>query len=423
MERPKNSPRGTYDLLPSESVKWQRVENTAKDLLRKAGFHEIRTPIFEQTEIFQRAAGETSDIVNKEMYTFNDRSDRSITLRPEGTAGVVRAFLSNGMDRNPKPVKLWYYGPMFRYERSQTGRYRQFTQLGVEVYGSATPEIELEVISLAWDLFQKLKIPNLTLEINSVGDQESRINYQEAMRAFLEEHQAEICPDCQNRMKTNPLRALDCKVPEDQALYKKKAPKICTYLNEACIAHQERLFFLLTSFGIPFTVNESLVRGLDYYTKTVFEIKTTDKALGTQNTICAGGRYDDLVKEFGGPQTPAFGWALGMERLTSLIPEDLDEQKLDFYVISSQENFEQAYKLVQEIREKGYSADMDYESRSDKKQFDLGKKFTKLICEFSPPNLLTRKSTIEYSSNFSTVIKDFSPMTVDDFLEKNKGNI
>jgi histidyl-tRNA synthetase len=224
-------------------------------------------------------------------------------------------------------------------------------------------------------------------------------------------------------MKTNPLRALDCKVPEDQALYKKKAPKICTYLNEACIAHQERLFFLLTSFGIPFTVNESLVRGLDYYTKTVFEIKTTDKALGTQNTICAGGRYDDLVKEFGGPQTPAFGWALGMERLTSLIPEDLDEQKLDFYVISSQENFEQAYKLVQEIREKGYSADMDYESRSDKKQFDLGKKFTKLICEFSPPNLLTRKSTIEYSSNFSTVIKDFSPMTVDDFLEKNKGNI
>jgi histidyl-tRNA synthetase len=388
MERPKNSPRGTYDLLPSQSASWQKVENTAKDLFRKAAFGEIRTPIFEQTEIFQRAAGETSDIVNKEMYTFNDRSDRSITLRPEGTAGVVRAFLSNGMDRLPKPVKLWYYGPMFRYERSQTGRYRQFTQLGVEVFGSATPEIELEVISLAWDLFQKLQIPDLTLEINSVGDQESRSAYQEAMRAFLQEHETEICADCQNRMKTNPLRALDCKVPEDQALYKAKAPKISAYLNEVCIAHQERLCTLLKSLEIPFTINESLVRGLDYYSKTVFEIKTANKILGTQNTICAGGRYDDLVKEFGGPQTPAFGWALGMERLTSLFVGETEENKLDYFVISTKENFQEANSLVRKIREKGFSADLDYEGRSENKQTEFARKIANKTIKVSDAELV-----------------------------------
>ncbi|MDX1921441.1 MAG: histidine--tRNA ligase, partial [Candidatus Caenarcaniphilales bacterium] len=385
MERPKNSPRGTYDLLPSESGKWQKIENTAKELLRRAGFKEIRTPIFEQTEIFQRAAGESSDIVNKEMYTFTDRSDRSITLRPEGTAGVVRAFLSNGLDRAPKPIKLWYYGPMFRYERSQTGRYRQFTQLGVEVFGSATPEIEIEVISLAWDLFQKLEIPDLTLEINSVGDSVSRLKYQEAMRAFLQEHDSEICPDCINRMKTNPLRALDCKVPEDQALYKAKAPTISNYLNTASLAHQERLFTLLKSLEIPYIVNESLVRGLDYYTKTVFEIKTDNKALGTQNTICAGGRYDGLVQEFGGPSTPAFGWALGMERLATLIEEQIKDQKLDYFPTFTEDNFVAVYKLIKAAREAGFSADIDYEGRNEKKQYESATKFAKVTDQIRFP--------------------------------------
>ncbi|MDJ0626240.1 MAG: histidine--tRNA ligase [Candidatus Caenarcaniphilales bacterium] len=375
MQRPKNPPRGTYDLLPKDSEKWQMVEKLAKDIFQKASFQEIRTPIFEATEIFARAAGETSDIVNKEMYTFEDRSGRSITLRPEGTAGVVRAFLSNGLDRAPKPVKLWYQGPMFRYERSQTGRYRQFTQLGLEQFGSNSPEIEFEMISMAWNLFQKLEIENLTLEINSVGDKESREIYQKAMKEFLNDNLSQICPDCQKRAETNPLRALDCKVPEDQELYQSKAPKIQDYLNEDCKNHQDILLNLFKEFQMPYSLNQSLVRGLDYYTKTVFEIKTSDSKLGVQNTICAGGRYDGLVKELGGPETSAFGWALGMERLITLLNENSNESKLDYFVTYPVGKFNKAYKIVQDLRNQGYSVAVDYEnSKDENKQFKIGQK-------------------------------------------------
>ncbi len=374
MERPKNSPRGTYDLLPPESIKWALIEDKARKLMASAGFSEIRTPIFESTEIFARAAGESSDIVNKEMYTFDDRSGRSITLRPEGTAGVVRAFLSNGMDRLPKPVKLWYLGPMFRYERSQTGRFRQFTQLGLEVYGSASVECEFEGIVLAWQFFTDLGLKGLVLEINSVGDAESRAHYSEALRQFLDKHQSDICPDCQRRTQTNPLRVLDCKVPADQKLYE-AAPKLPEYLNEASQEHLKRLISLLDFSKIPYKLNESLVRGLDYYTKTVFEIKTTDERLGTQSTVCAGGRYDALVSEFGGPQTPAFGWALGMERLAMLLPKDLIDEAFDCFVIyPSREAFPEAFKLVSEIRKLGLSATLDYEGKTKGKQFEIADK-------------------------------------------------
>jgi histidyl-tRNA synthetase len=402
MERSKNSPRGTYDLLPEQSVRWAYVETVAKQILAEANFKEIRTPIFESTEIFARAAGETSDIVNKEMYTFQDRSDRWVTLRPEGTAGVVRAFLSNGLDRAPKPLKLWYLGPMFRYERSQTGRYRQFTQLGLEVFGAAGPEIEFEAINLAWSMFSKLGLDNLSLEVNSVGDTETRQKYSEVMRQFLEEHKSQICPDCQTRALSNPLRALDCKVPVDQALYASQAPKLSAYLNEESQKHHKKLCELLQRFEIPFVQNETLVRGLDYYTKTVFEIKTEDPKLGVQSTICAGGRYDDLVKQFGGPTTPAFGWALGMERLLLLLPEH-KPTNLDFFVIYPSGKFQEAYKVVQKVREHGASASLEYNSeRSEDKQFEAAKKarasFAVLLKDDNTLNL--RKLEAKHDSEF-----------------------
>jgi histidyl-tRNA synthetase len=388
MERPKSSPRGTYDILPASTIKstsgipasnqWFKVENLAKNILISAGFQEIRTPIFEATEIFSRAAGESSDIVNKEMYTFEDRSQRSLTLRPEGTAGVVRALLSNGLDRASKPLKLWYYGPMFRYERSQTGRYRQFTQLGAETFGSASPKAEFESIQLAWQIFEKLGIKELTLELNSVGDLKSREAFSAAMKGFLQDNIAKICPDCQQRMHTNPLRALDCKVPEDQALYQEAAPKLADFLTPESLDHQKELLNLLQAFGIDYKINSHLVRGLDYYTDTVFEIKSADARLGVQSTICAGGRYDALVKQFGGPEMPAFGWAMGMERLMLLLG-DSESQAIydDFLIYASDDEFIDAYKKVAKLRDEGKIVGLDLEARTESKQRLLAGKLLK----------------------------------------------
>ncbi|HEY9885803.1 MAG TPA: histidine--tRNA ligase [Vampirovibrionales bacterium] len=405
MQRPKSSPRGTYDLLPSESAKWSYVEGIAKNILDKAGFSELRTPIFESTEIFKRAVGESSDIVNKEMYTFEDRSERSLTLRPEGTASIVRAFLSNGLDRATKPVKVWYYGPMFRYERAQTGRYRQFTQLGLEAFGSASPEMEFEVINLAISIFKELKIEGLSLEINSVGDTSSRAKYQDAMKTFLEKHNDEICPDCQRRKESNPLRALDCKVPEDQKLYTEKAPQIQDYLNDECLQHQERLINLLKQFEIPYTLNQRLVRGLDYYSKTVFEIKTSDERLGVHNTICAGGRYDGLVKQFGGQETPAVGWALGMERLMILLADNLEENTYDFFVTYPKDAFDKGIKITTKLREQGLRVGIDYENKKQDKQFELGKKQNskQIVSINEDGSLLVKNLETSESQSFNTI--------------------
>lgn len=359
--------RGTQDILPPDSLLWQRIENTAIELFGKAGFHEIRTPIFESTELFDRAVGEDSDIVNKEMYTFHDRSDRSLTLRPEGTASIVRSFIEHSLDREGKPQKLWYRGPMFRYERPQTGRYRQFHQIGIEAIGAKAPYIDLELIKLGQKFLEELGLKDLTLYINSLGNSQSRENYINALREFLESIQDNVCEDCQRRFKQNPLRCLDCKVPEDQKLYQ-DAPIISEYLDEESQEIWNKTQEGLKELGVNYEVDPKLVRGLDYYSHCVFEFKTDSKELGTQSTVLAGGRYDKLVKSLGGPEAPAVGWALGIERLALLLKEtEVTEKKV--FILS--DNPLEAIKLAENLRKDlKYSVELDYENAKFKKQLE-----------------------------------------------------
>jgi histidyl-tRNA synthetase len=341
------SPRGTKDILPSESTLWQFIEAKAIETFSLAGFEEIRTPIFEHTQLFSRAVGESSDIVNKEMYTFTDRSDRSITLRPEGTAGVARAFIEHSLDRGSRPQKLWYRGPMFRYERPQTGRYRQFYQIGMEAIGLEAPFIDLEVIKLAYNFLQELGIENLTLAINSIGSAASREAYRQRLLAFLSEYQDDVCDDCKRRMQQNPLRVLDCKVPEDQAIYK-NAPLIQDSFDEESKQIFMQMKTGLEALGISYTIDSSLVRGLDYYSHCVFEFKTDDKGLGQQSTVLAGGRYDNLISELGGVNSPAVGWALGMERIAYLLEAKKFPETKRVYIIS--DSAIEASKLAHRLR-------------------------------------------------------------------------
>ncbi len=365
-------PKGTQDILGEEAYKWQYVESLARDLFNRAGYQEIRTPIFEATELFARGVGEGTDIVNKEMYTF-EKGDRSLTLRPEGTAGVVRSFIEQGISRWPKPVKLYYMGPMFRYERPQAGRQRQFHQIGVELFGLDTPEADAEAILLAMRFFQALKLPNLSLELNNIGTPQCRetfkTNFRELVRPYLEE----LCEDCQVRFVSNPLRMLDCKVETCKGIYGK--PDIREFLeqdftSDECQAHFARLTDILDSLGIPYRRNYLLVRGLDYYTKTVFEITSTH--LGAQNAVCGGGRYNHLVETLGGPETPAVGWALGQERLISLLPE-LPKPGLDYYIVTDQPA--QAFQLADQIRTAGKTVQVDLTGKGFGKQLQQADKF------------------------------------------------
>jgi len=359
--------RGTQDILPADSLLWQRIENTAIKLFGQAGFNEIRTPIFEATELFDRAVGEDSDIVNKEMYTFNDRSDRSLTLRPEGTASIVRSFIEHSLDREGKPQKLWYRGPMFRYERPQTGRYRQFHQIGIEAIGAKAPYIDLELIKLGQNFLEELGLTDLTLYINSLGNTQSRENYIEALKAFLESLQDDVCEDCKRRFAQNPLRCLDCKVPEDQKLYQ-DAPVISEYLDEESQEIWDKTQEGLKELGVNYKIDPKLVRGLDYYSHCVFEFKTDSKELGTQSTVLAGGRYDKLVKSLGGPDAPAVGWALGIERLALLLKDtEISEKKV--FILS--DDALAAIKLAEQLRKDlNCSVELDYESAKFKKQLE-----------------------------------------------------
>ena len=341
--------RGMNDYLPEETALWQRIEGTLKQVLSGYGYSEIRLPIVEQTPLFKRAIGEVTDVVEKEMYTFEDRNGESLTLRPEGTAGCVRAGIEHGLLYNQEQ-RLWYIGPMFRYERPQKGRYRQFHQLGAEVFGLQGPDIDAELILLTARWWKALGIAeHVNLELNSIGSLEARANYRDALVAFLEQHQEKLDEDCKRRMYSNPLRVLDSKNPEVQTLLN-DAPRLSDYLDEESKTHFAGLCELLAQAGIPYTVNERLVRGLDYYNRTVFEWVTT--SLGAQGTVCAGGRYDGLVEQLGGRATPGVGFAMGLERLVLLVqavnPDFKAPATIDVYVISSGAGTQSAAMLLAE---------------------------------------------------------------------------
>ncbi|OTA15256.1 histidyl-tRNA synthetase [Xenorhabdus vietnamensis] len=348
----KNIPaiRGMNDCLPAETAIWQRVESTVKRVLSGYGFSEIRTPIVEQTPLFKRAIGEVTDVVEKEMYTFDDRNGESLTLRPENTAGCVRAGIQHGLLYNQEQ-RLWYIGPMFRYERPQKGRYRQFHQLGAEVFGLQGPDIDAEMILMTARWWRELGIADhVTLELNSIGSQEARANYREALVAFLEQHKEKLDEDCQRRMYTNPLRVLDSKNPEIQQLLN-DAPELFDYLDSESKEHFDGLCQILDSAGVKYRINQRLVRGLDYYNRTVFEWVTS--ALGAQGTVCAGGRYDGLVEQLGGKATPAVGFAMGMERMVLLVQEInpdfvADLTVADVYLSSFGEGSQQAALILAE---------------------------------------------------------------------------
>ncbi|MBD2809968.1 histidine--tRNA ligase [Xenorhabdus sp. Vera] len=348
----KNIPaiRGMNDCLPVETAVWQRIESTVKRVLSGYGFSEIRTPIVEQTPLFKRAIGEVTDVVEKEMYTFDDRNGESLTLRPENTAGCVRAGIQHGLLYNQEQ-RLWYIGPMFRYERPQKGRYRQFHQLGAEVFGLQGPDIDAEMILMTARWWRELGIADhVTLELNSIGSLEARANYREALVAFLEQHKEKLDEDCQRRMYTNPLRVLDSKNPEIQQLLN-DAPELFDYLDAESREHFDGLCQILDSAGIKYRINQRLVRGLDYYNRTVFEWVTS--ALGAQGTICAGGRYDGLVEQLGGKATPAVGFAMGMERMVLLVQEVnpdfvADLTIADVYLSSFGEGSQQAALILAE---------------------------------------------------------------------------
>lgn len=372
--------RGTRDILPEDVGYWQHTEAIAREILGRAAYREIRTPIFEQTDLFERGIGEATDVVGKEMYTFMDRGDRSLTLRPENTAGVVRAFIEHNLYAQGGVQRLWYTGPMFRYERPQAGRQRQFHQLGVEVVGSADPRADVEVIALAMDLFKRLEIEELSLNLNSVGNLGDRQQYREALVNYFTPFKDELDPDSQERLTRNPLRILDSKANRTQEIAT-DAPSILDYLGDESKRHFDQVQALLTSLGIAYELNPRLVRGLDYYTHTAFEIISNN--LGAQGTVCGGGRYDGLVKQLGGPDTPAVGWAIGMERLILLLQQlqPVLSDAPDFYLVSRGEKAEaQAVHLAQILRQLDFSVELDLSGSAFGKQFKRADRSGAIAC-------------------------------------------
>ncbi|MGG4491739.1 histidine--tRNA ligase [Metabacillus idriensis] len=373
-------PRGTQDILPGDVERWQYIENTAREICRYYQYKEIRTPIFEHTEIFQRGVGESTDIVQKEMYTFQDRKGRSMTLRPEGTASTVRAFVEKKLYAQPsQPTKLYYIGPMFRYERPQTGRFRQFVQFGVEALGSNSPAMDAEVISLAMELYRTVGLKKLKLIINSLGDADSRKAHREALIAHFEPRIGEFCSDCQKRLQQNPLRILDCKVDRNHELMA-SAPSIMDYLNEESKAYFNKVQQYLRDLNIEFTVDPNLVRGLDYYNHTAFEIMSDAEGFGAITTLCGGGRYNGLVKDFGGPETPGIGFALSIERFLAALDAEKVElpivQSIDCFVVALGDKAkDRSVSLVYELRKAGLTAEKDYEDKKMKAQFKAADRY------------------------------------------------
>ncbi len=380
------APKGTRDVIPAESHKWHYIEKTMRDMCALYGAHELRTPIIEHTELFLRGVGDTTDIVQKEMYTFNDKGGRSITLKPEGTAGMVRAFLENRLFNEPMPQKLYYLNsPTFRYEKPQAGRLREHHQFGIETVGSFAPETDAEVILLALMLFEKLGVHDLMLHINSIGCPECRREYNKALREFLSEHLSEMCATCRDRFEKNPMRIIDCKEEKCRAIVK-NAPRTIDFLCDDCKKHFEGVKACLDAAGAEYVIDPDIVRGLDYYTGTVFEV--ISNRIGAQGAVCAGGRYNGLIEELGGTNMPAVGFGMGMERLLAVMenngvvfPEDPGVTV--YFAANGGEARMKAFALTQTMRAHGISAEFDHMERSFKAQFKyankLGAKYTVAI--------------------------------------------
>ena len=368
--------RGTKDIISQDTLTWQKIQQNAQEIFQSANYSEIRTPIFEATELFKRGVGDSTDIVNKEMYTFcvggKDKNENSITLRPENTAGVVRAYIEHNISRQSPPQKFWYFGPMFRYERPQAGRQRQFHQIGIELFGVENPTADAEAILMAQEFLKSLGLDNLEVELNTLGCPKCRESYKNSIKEILKPHLGELCEDCKVRYEKNPLRMLDCKDENCQKIFESDEIKkviLSDYVCKDCAEHFSKVQELLDALNIKYTRNKMLVRGLDYYNRTVFEIKSS--ALGSQSALCGGGRYDGLVEMLGGTPTPAVGWAMGVERLFELIKK-VDEKKLDYFVVSKYPK--EAIKLCQKLRQKGYKCDFDMQNRKFAKQLEKAAK-------------------------------------------------
>lgn len=374
--------KGVKDILPDEVGRWQLVETEARRLAEVYGFREIRVPVFETTELFARSIGASTDIVEKEMYTFQDRDGSSLTLRPEATAGAVRAYIEHNLSASPTAQKLYYFGPMFRHERPQAGRLRQFHQFGVEAFGCAEPAADIEVISLLWRFFSALGLPDLTLEINSLGETGDRPAYKAVLLDFLKKHEEKLCQNCRRRLATNPLRVLDCKVPECRTATE-GAPRLTDHLSAFAKGHFDAVLAGLKMLAIPFTLNPRLVRGLDYYTLTTFEVTTTH--LGAQNAVGAGGRYDGLVETLGGPKTPAVGFAVGLERTVLALPVSTlpASSKLVYVASFGPQGLSAGQRILYDLRELGIRSDTDFRAstlRAHLKQADrLGAALTIIV--------------------------------------------
>ena len=408
-------PKGTNDILPGESEKWQTIEQTARKLFNQYQFHEIRTPIFEHIEVISRSVGDTTDIVTKEMYDFHDKGDRHITLRPEGTAPIVRSFVENKLfgPEHQKPYKVYYMGPMFRYERPQKGRLRQFHQIGVEVFGSDNPATDVETMAMALQFFRELGIKDLRLVINSLGDQETRTSYRQALIDYLTPFKEQLSADSNRRLLENPLRVLDSKDEKDKAVVA-GAPSILDYLSETAQKHFEAVTKMLDALNITYEIDSNMVRGLDYYTHTIFEIMSDHPKMGAQSTICAGGRYNQLVAELGGPETAGFGFAMGFERLLMILEAQgitLASQKpLNAYVVSLGEatNIE-ALQIVQSIRQAGFSAERDVMNRKAKAQFKTADKLNaQLVLTIGETELANGVVNVK---NLATRVEKAYPLT------------
>ncbi|MGD6877925.1 histidine--tRNA ligase [Bacillus infantis] len=416
-----NIPRGTQDILPGESEKWQYIEEKARELCARFQYQEIRTPIFEHTELFLRGVGDTTDIVQKEMYTFEDRGGRSLTLRPEGTAPTVRSFVENKMHGYAnQPVKLYYTGPMFRYERPQAGRFRQFVQFGVEALGSSDPAIDAEVIALAMSIYKELGLKKLKLVINSLGDKESRNNHREALIAHFKPRIGEFCSDCQNRLEKNPMRILDCKKDREHELMQ-TAPSILDYLNEDSRNYFNKVQQYLTDVSIDFTVDPNLVRGLDYYNHTAFEIMSDAEGFGAITTLCGGGRYNGLTEEIGGPEAPGIGFAFSIERfLSALEAEGIKlpvDEGIDCYLVAlGEEAKDYSVGLLHKLRMAGFSAERDYLDRKIKTQFKAADRMNaKYVAVLGEDELRAGKINVK-----SMETGDQTEVSLDSFIDQLK---